>query len=395
MRKNKTLGFIPSNQDRSPYQRRMEFRQAVHPMTLAIVNEFEQRYYGNLLQGFSMAEVLRSFLTDYKAMMNNTSLTLNHWFDVSLFNSTYSDYLTAFGVTSIDKSSSVNEKWFADVFKTDLRYKNLIRSDLKKAPINYTLTHTSLTYKFLKAIGVTFKSATSANASTARTMSYTLASKNNDAYAHMVNLPFYINFTASNTTSNYVSPKIVMVGLNFGEVPWYGGATKGSLVIDRPSELGSFISCKCTSNGKGAVYGGSYTPSGIYNDTYINIDYTFTIPSINETYMILEDAITFIAYLESENTALNVEGNYDGIKTDSYEQMLNDQLAFLNNLADRVESSLIQTKLDGQAQKDAVQALIDQRKIDLQKAINEKRASINKMNETVVRYNQTFNIVTQ
>jgi hypothetical protein len=392
--KNNNMGFIPSDQDRTPYQRRNEYRQAVHPITLAIINDFENRYNGNILQGYSLAEVLKSFLIDYKAMINNPALDLSHWFDVSLFDNTYKDILTGLGHTSVNTvlNSGVSFDWLDSIFKIDLRYKNLIRSDLKKSPITYSLYPNSLSYKFLRAIATTFKNATAPNSSTARTLSFTLASKNNDGYAYMTSLPFYLPFATTNKTSMYVSPKIEMGGLSFGEVPWYGGAYKGSLVIDRVSEIGNSIFCRCVSNGKGTVYNNPSSPSGVYNDTYINIDFTFTIPSVNETIAIIQDAIDYISYFEIENTALNIDGNYDGIKTDAYEQMLNDQLVFLNNMTDKVEANLMQTKIDGQAQKDALIAEIEKKKIELQNAINEKRKAITKMNETMVKYNQTFNV---
>ena len=394
MKKNKSLGFIPSDQERSPYQRRNEYRQAVHPISLAIINDFENSFEGNMVHGYSMAEILKSFLLEYKAMMTTPSVDMSHWFDVTLFNNTYKTDLSGYGVTSLDtllNSSNAFSLGFMDgaFFKQDLRYKNLIRSDLKKSPVTYSFWPRSKTYKFLKAIAVTFKSATASNSSTARTMTIARGTTNGGTY--LTSLPIYVPFSTISPSGAYVSPKNILGGINFGEVPWYSGGGKGTYTYDRPSDIDPSIFCRCVSNGAGTVYNNPSSNSGVYNDTYINMDYIYTIPSLNDTIAIIQDAIDYIAYYESENTALNIEGNYDGLKTDAYEQMLNDQLAFLNNMADRVEANLMQTKLDGQAQKDALLAEIEKRKLDLQTAIAEKRASINKMNDTVTRYVQVFN----
>lgn len=100
----------------------------------------------------------------------------------------------------------------------------------------------------------------------------------------------------------------------------------------------------------------------------------------------MKDVITAIKWLESENNAIEIRGNVDGVKVDGYETVLNTQLATINQLSDIVENANIATMLDGQKKKDALNALILAKQKDIEAQKIQKRKDIGSMNDLSTNY---------
>jgi hypothetical protein len=342
--KNSTMGFIPSTQDRSVYERRKEYISSLGPIAQLIVANFENNFIGNMVNGFSFAQVLNSFIIDFQAYMNNKTLSYLYWFD-----STPSK--TIYGI----ETASYLPKDYNSLFAMDLKYKNLIRTDKKLAPFNYCLgpAKNNLSSNFLYQLYFAIPPNVANNVNYDPSLVLVYSSYNNSD----VLIPSSgIDINMSSNTYIYFNNGNISFKLDMS-----GPAITQTVTHVKFLDL--------------LIYTFTTTPTtsvGVFNLKVISVTY----PSLNNVLTQLSDALALITWLESESVAINVEGNYDGIKTDAYEKLLSDQLNYLNTMSDRVENSLIGSKIDGQNQKDAVQAQIDLRKSDLLKVINQKKADI-------------------
>jgi len=340
--KNNNMGFIPSTQDRSAYQRRSEYIESLSPIGKALVSDFEKLFIGNLVNGFSYSSILKSFIQDYKSMLFDRTIDLSHWFDTSPF-------VTIFG-SSVTSSYNANQ-----TISSDLKYKNLIRPDGKPSPIVLTLGRQngmSFTENFLKLFSVVAKPLITSNAS-----EHILGTTVSDNYPDGLFAPNK-NFSIIGRTKN---PAVVLFPFTNNSVQ------VNPFFMYYPNPLATTV------NTEGS-YGSRYTRT--FSTGGIPLTLTVKLFSPNSFLAELNEALNVILWLESESVSLNLEGNTDGVKTDSFEQVLNDQLLFLNNLSDKVENSLIAEKAEGQARKDELLLKIDEGKINLQAAINDKRKNI-------------------
>lgn len=338
--KQNTMGYISSNEDRKVFEDRFSFLLSLAPWARTIAWEFENVFAGNLVNGFSFANILESFLIDYKSMLQNRSMDLSYWFT--------SQVATVYGNTAVNTPVEHNV-----LFSKDTRYKALIRTDGKLAPFNYVISryNVSATINFLKFYAVTLKNVIPSN----------------------FNNPHPISISSIGKTSG--SPLITNIGTNLG------------LFYVSTGEIKSPGTVNWKDNENFGIYGSVeyYLQS---NGTYNTRNVTLSTLSPNQFITIVQDLIAVIRFLESDNNALNIDGNYDGLAANKYETILNDQLSYLNNITDAVTSSLINEKVDFQGQKDSLKAQIEQKKKDVQNAITNKKASIKKLNEIVMQYEQ-------
>lgn len=373
--KRKTLGFIPSTQDRTPYQRRVEYLQGMSLLAQQIVYDYERYFKGNIVLGNSFSQILNSFLVDYQAMLNNRSMDLSYWFDTSAFDSVY-------GISASGRDS----EFFAQTFLSDLKYVSLIRSDKKLAPINFALGSKSfskgfvgeryfdcMTIQALWLYAVKLKSVTPSNLNSAIippvsgvNYVYETATSNGMTYG----LRYYSGFEKTIGTTKMMDKENGFVLIDSRTGDWNIYNNVGTYI--KEGSLGYRANLNTTKNS-----------SGVFATTFTSSYY-----SPSEFIQALKDAIALIGYLEMDNVALNIEGNYDGIKTDAYEQILNDQLSFLNNISDRVQNALINEKIEGQRKKDELLLVLEAKKKELNDTILNKKNNINKMNETIDNYNK-------
>ena len=127
----------------------------------------------------------------------------------------------------------------------------------------------------------------------------------------------------------------------------------------------------------------------VYSTTatkYVQIVY-LTGKKLSNIIQDFRDAIAVIRWLESENNSIEIRGNVDGLKLDSYEQIIKDQFDHINGVSDAVANILNSEKIEAQKTKDATQAKIEAKKAELLKAINDKRELIKKMNYQAANYN--------
>lgn len=103
-------------------------------------------------------------------------------------------------------------------------------------------------------------------------------------------------------------------------------------------------------------------------------------------FKLMRDTIDVITYLESENTSIEIHGNVDGVKLDSYEEILTGQLDYINRLSDIVANANIQIVLNAQAKKDETQALIDAKLVEIETMKIEKRKVIASMTDLTSNY---------
>jgi hypothetical protein len=108
--------------------------------------------------------------------------------------------------------------------------------------------------------------------------------------------------------------------------------------------------------------------------------------TVNEFFNCMRNTINVIKWLESENNELPFIGTVDGVKAASYETILNDQLQRINNLSDIVANVNIKIINEGQAKKDAINALIATKKIEIEGKKKIKREDIAAMNTLANNY---------
>lgn len=375
-KKNKTLGFIPSTQDRSPFQKRLEYLQGMSLLAQQIVYDYEKYFKGNIVLGNSFSQILNSFLVDYQAMLNNRTMDLSYWFDTSNFDSVY-------GLSSGGRDS----EFFAQTFLSDLKYKSLIRSDKKLAPINFVLGNKTfskgvvneryfdcMTIQALWLYAVKLKSVTPTNLSNVivppNASGVNYVNEVSTSSGMTFGLRYYSGFEKTIGTTKMIDKENGFVLIDSRTNDWSIYNNVGT--YSREGSLGYRANLNTTKNS-----------SGVFSTTFTSSYY-----SPNEFIQALKDAIALIGYLELDNVALNIEGNYDGIKTDAYEQILNDQLSFLNNISDRVQNALINEKITGQNKKDELLLILEAKKKELNDTILNKKNNINKMNETIDAYNK-------
>lgn len=362
--KNNTMGFIPSTQDRSVYERRREYIASLNYLGQSIVSDFEKNFVGNLVNGFLFSNVLKSFIVDFQAYMLNKSLDIIYWFDNT-------PSKTIYGINT-DNYMPVD---FNNLFSKDLKYKSLIRTDGKLAPFTYCLGFVSDATNTLLKNALMLVPKTLANATAYSLLSPTATFWTTQGYSGT-----YAQLTSSMTFDMPTSATLSFYLQNYlGTSPLREGFN-----LDISDAVTTSKTHYVTAP-NGFTYVFTTTPSTKASYHTVKV-LSVAFYSLNDFFSSLNDALAIIQWLESESVALNVEGNYDGIKTDGFEQLLNDQLDYLNSMTDRVENSLIGSKLDGQKQKDAVQAQIDQRRLDLQNVIAQKKADIKKMNEANAKF---------
>jgi hypothetical protein len=103
-------------------------------------------------------------------------------------------------------------------------------------------------------------------------------------------------------------------------------------------------------------------------------DYHSITPT--EFFTTMRDAIAVIRWLETENNDIAIVGNIDGVKVAAYETTLNTQLTYINTLSDIVANANIKLVTDGQALKDATNALIVAKQAEIESLKTDKRKNI-------------------
>lgn len=367
---NQTMGYISSEEDRTIFQERENLIKTMTPFEFMIFDDFEKTFAGNMVNGFSYAKVLKSFITDYQSLLQNRSMDLYYWF----LNGTGNVY---------DNAELINVPlspvFYNTLFAKDLRYKSLIRADAKLAPFTYCLgfaqssnynyypQNTCYTMKTLQDLCYGLKPAIPNVSSLssnyiATVTSFTPVSQTYD-YKLVTSVGSFTVSVSGSTQKHYTLPipNCVEACVDFDVNPAY---STSSGVVN--AQVVNFkIVMAVAVNGYSRVY--------------------TQVPSPNAIVSMLTNVMNIIAFFEGENTAMNVDGNYDGLASNNYEVLLQQQLDYLNNINDAVAQSLIDEKIESQNQKDDVIKKIADKKAEIQKYMEVKKQAIKQLNVLVAQ----------
>lgn len=362
-KKNKTMGHIPYEENREIFELRQAYIQSLHPIGVNMVREFETYYIGNNASGYSLSAILTQIIDDYELWCKSTrTYDLNYWFNLNKLASIYNleivydywdmpkdNYPSAYRngkkfqsykvrpVGSNDLFVDLTPEYINNLLNADSKYKGLLRDDKKLAPITLVIGF----------------SATAAIVSGGNLFNY----KGSTTSA-----------PASSTTrlGNKESPYSPMNQFaNPQDSPFVTCEYLRDFIVNFPQYTPANLNNKYTipNNAQMPMYMNDFTP--------------------NSFIAMMRDVISVIKWLELENNAMNIGGNTDGLKIDEYEAIISDQLSYLNNITDRVQLSLIDEKLAGQALKDSVNKAILEKKELLKQTIANKRNAIKLMNEAI------------
>jgi len=362
--KNQTMGYISSEEDRTIFQERENFIKTMTLTEYMIFNDFEQTFAGNMVNGFSYSKILKSFLTDYQSLLQNRSMDLSYWF-VS-------------GISEVYEATEIPAQRYPTVynvlFAKDLRYKALIRTDGKLAPFVYCLgraqegswgfypENTCHTIKYFRDMVISLKSVipTVSSLNSNYTVNIITFSRPSGTYYYVLSTNLGIfNIDVSSEKSHHTLP-----------IPNCNGA---SIDFDITPAVGTTPAKVSNLKIVMAVGFGN----SIYNSLYESS------LSPNAFIAMLTRMIDIISFFEGENTAMNVDGNYDGLAANSYEVILQDQLNYLNTINDAVSQSLINEKIESQNQKDDVMKKIADKKAEIGNFMSVKKQAINNLNTLI------------
>lgn len=344
--KNQQMGYLPTEIDRSIFQKRIEMLNTLHPIAQAIVLDFENYFIGNENVGYSYATLFKRALDSHKALLGDKTIT--------------APVQTVFDTSMIKQGMSMMGKLNVGSFY----------NKLWNAP----------SMVILDIINNSFATPT----------------KLNDPYIIYSNkdlvMPTVKEFDPSITTTPYTYFEKAESYPYEGPTTWYQNQMIYGVGDYGTSKVGIFYEdvTKLLVNTLGLTRITVATKN--YNATSKSYFWTFsnyynvTTLSISKLISIFESALTMIQWLESENNAIEIRGNVDGVKIDGYEKILLDQMNYINNITDVVQSSLINEKIEFQKQKDATLLLIEQKKKEIEMAKLAKKESIVKMNDFVTNY---------
>jgi hypothetical protein len=341
--KNFTMGYLPVEIDRSIFQKRIEMISGLHPLAQAIVLDYEKYFKGDDTIGYSYSSMLKKSLDAHKTKLGDKSVTapIQAGFDTSMLKTAIKyQARQAYTPTTFFKTS-----WDCDsiMFFDLLNGFFAIPNKLTDPYVIYSLTDITLPTVKLFDPAIT-------------TNPYTY-------YSRAEGNPYF------GPTLWWQDQMIVGWGV-------YANG-KNQIISDQASRTIKammsinqlIVQTRNKNTSTGAL---TYTTSNYYNVTSL---------SVAEVIAVIDSAITVIQWLESENNAVEIRGNVDGVKIDGYEKILADQLNYLNTMTDVVQSSLINEKIEHQAKKDATLALIEQKKAELELVKQAKRNSIATMTD--------------
>jgi len=346
---NKTLGFIPLTEDRNIFDMRRSFIQSLHPLGKLIVEEYEKFFIGNNYSGYKFHKILSQLIDDYELWLKSPrNYSLDYWFDYTSVSQVYQwrfyPFFHSYYKTSLDKirisdiDSEPTPYNFNRLINADGRYLGLSRNDGKLAPISLVLNFSD-TYFYTVKMPLTFKALR--NGVEDGVYSHNGFQKDSDKIAHYVTMGILKDFI-----------------INAAPVT--------------PTNLSSKYNCTFGINLTDISYPDGFTPL--------------------QFLQIMRDTIDAIKFLEDYEVAINFKGNTDGLKINEYEQILSDQLNYLNNLSDKVQNSLIAEKLSGQELKDSLTKAISERQAFLNEQIAQKRENIKKMRGKVQEFSMIYQL---
>lgn len=91
---------------------------------------------------------------------------------------------------------------------------------------------------------------------------------------------------------------------------------------------------------------------------------------------VLEQAIDFLKWAESDNFDISFTSNFDSSKIENNESFISNQLNFMNSLTDKVQEAISNERQEWQDKKDSIKKEIEEKKQILANAIKEKRAVV-------------------
>jgi len=346
IKKNSQMGYLPVGLDRSIFQKRIEMISGLHPLAQTIVLDYEKYFKASDSVGYSYATILKKSLDAHKARLGDKTITtpIQAGFDTSFIKMAMVAPRQVFKPdTFFSTAWDCASVMFFDLLNGFFATPN----KLTEPYIVYALT--DLTFPTVKEFD-----------STVTTNPYTYYSKGvGNPY---VGPTYWWNYQMIVGWGAYANGKNQVL---------YNDASK---IIQSLMPIDQIIVSTRNKTSTGAF---TYTNSNFYNVTSL---------SIANIISIIDSAITMIQWLESENNAVEIRGNVDGVKIDGYEKILADQLNYLNTMTDVVQASLINEKTDHQAKKDEILALIEQKKKELVLAKQAKKESILKMTDYVNNY---------
>lgn len=361
--KNQTMGYISSEEDRTIFQERENFIKTMTPVEFMIFDDFEQTFAGNMVNGFSYSKILKSFLTDYQSLLQNRSMDLSYWF--------------VNGIRDIYEPTEIPAQLYPSIYNTlfakDLRYKALIRTDGKLASFVYCLgkaqagswgyfpDNTCYTMKYFRDMAIGLKSiippvSLLSNNHTVTVTSFTPVSGTYD-YNLVTNVgTFRISVTPQSLYHKLQVPNCMGTLISFNVVQAVNASPA------RVTDLQLII------------------PTGLTASNTVIYD---TVMSPNSFIAMLTKMIGIIEFFEGENTAMNVDGNYDGLAANNYEVILQQQLDYLNTINDAVSQSLINEKIESQTQKDDLIKKIADKKAEIANYMSVKKQAIKNLNTLI------------
>jgi len=365
------LGHIPSNEDRTIFEIRSAYVNMLdQEIGFPIFNDFECNFIGNNLNGYSFANILEGIINDYELWCKSTrTYNLDFWFDLSAFAQMYKMALKFYDKTNLiytmyeryndnDGTQSLGlflPKKANSLINANGNYEYLKRSDKKLAPISLVMPYVELPTIDIGMDSIPLENVASRVEYTETgakiPMNYKLESNRQISYIMKID-------------KNYA----------FHNEPTLYASEKGAISI-----LRSFI-----------IHAAKYTP--------VNLNTKYTVPTIgnnlqllvneytpNQFIAVMRDVIAVIRFCESENNSMNIKGNIDGLKINEYEQILSDQMSYLNNLSDKVNIALIQEKLAGQELKNKTLENIAVAKTNLEAVKKQKRTNIALLRQTLAK----------